>query len=67
MNAAQAAFVMGECDRLERENRDGFYRPPTREQERDLLTRAEAFDWLWVRLWHRIRPPEWRRDQQEEA
>ena len=62
MNSAQACFVMGELDSLKRENTgdDGYFRPPTPEQRRDLLTRAEAYDRPWVRLWHRLRPV-WRR------
>jgi hypothetical protein len=57
MNPRQAAFVMIECARFERENRDadGWYIPPTPEQYEDLARRAEAFEYPWVRLWHRIR------------
>lgn len=47
---------MWESDRLGLENRnaDGYYIPPTREQRLDIVTRAEAYEYWWVRLWHRV-------------
>jgi hypothetical protein len=69
VNRAQTIFMMEELARLGHENRtkEGYYLPPTPEQEHDLLTRAEAFDSPLVRLWHRFRPLEWRRIRKEVA
>lgn len=58
MNARKAAFVIKECSRLERENvnSEGWYIPPSQEQQQDLARRAEAFDYFWMRLWHKFFP-----------